>query len=46
MLRINLDRKKGGLGGLNYPLLSDFNKTISKDYDVLIENAGVALRGE
>ncbi|RNA41959.1 cytochrome b-245 heavy chain, partial [Brachionus plicatilis] len=42
---INLDRKQGGLGGLKYPLLSDFNKTISRDYDVLVENAGVALRG-
>ena len=42
---INLDRKQGGLGGLTYPLLSDFNKTISKDYDVLVEKDGLALRG-
>jgi peroxiredoxin (alkyl hydroperoxide reductase subunit C) len=42
---INLNRKSGGLGGLNYPLLSDFNKTISRDYDVLVENDGLALRG-
>ncbi|CAF0854968.1 unnamed protein product [Brachionus calyciflorus] len=42
---VNLDRKSGGLGGLNYPLLSDFNKKISKDYDVLVESAGIALRG-
>ena len=40
-----MDRKNGGLGGLNYPLLSDFNKQISRDYDVLVENAGLALRG-
>lgn len=33
------------MGGLKYPLLSDFNKTISKDYDVLVEEAGLALRG-
>ena len=42
---INLARKQGGLGGLNYPLLSDFSKRISKDYDVLVEQAGLALRG-
>jgi len=34
----------GGLGGLKYPLLADFNKTISRDYGVLVESAGVALR--
>ena len=44
--RINLDRKSGGLGGLKYPLLSDFHKKISRDYDVLIENEGIALRGK
>lgn len=42
---INLARKEGGLGGLNYPLLSDFHKNISRDYGVLIEEAGIALRG-
>ncbi|CAL1533061.1 unnamed protein product [Lymnaea stagnalis] len=42
---INTPRKQGGLGGLKYPLLSDFNKTISRDYEVLIEDAGLALRG-
>ncbi len=42
---INTPRKNGGLGGLNYPLLSDFNKNISRDYNVLIEKDGVALRG-
>jgi len=42
---INQPRKQGGLGGLNYPLVSDFNKSISKDYGVLIEEAGIALRG-
>lgn len=42
---INTPRKQGGLGGLNYPLLADFNKNISRDYEVLIEDAGIALRG-
>jgi len=42
---INMPRKQGGLGGLNYPLVSDFAKSISRDYGVLIEEAGIALRG-
>jgi len=42
---ITQPRKQGGLGGLNYPLVSDFNKNISRDYGVLIEEAGIALRG-
>ncbi|XP_050692411.1 thioredoxin-dependent peroxide reductase, mitochondrial-like [Eriocheir sinensis] len=41
----NMPRKQGGLGGLKYPLLADFNKTISRDYGVLLEGDGVALRG-
>uniref|UniRef100_A0A6M2CPV6 thioredoxin-dependent peroxiredoxin n=1 Tax=Rhipicephalus microplus TaxID=6941 RepID=A0A6M2CPV6_RHIMP len=41
----NTPRKSGGLGGVNIPMLSDLNKTISRDYGVLVENAGVALRG-
>jgi alkyl hydroperoxide reductase subunit AhpC len=38
-------RKKGGLGGLNYPLLADLTKKISSDFGVLIEKDGIALRG-
>ena len=34
---------KSGLGKLNHPLLADFNKTISSDYEALIEG-GVACR--
>jgi len=41
----NMPRKEGGLGGLKYPLLSDFSKAISRDYGVLLEAQGVALRG-
>lgn len=33
------------MGPISYPLLSDFNKQISRDYDVLIESVGIALRG-
>ncbi|MBU0553942.1 peroxiredoxin [Myxococcota bacterium] len=42
---INTPRNQGGLGEINYPLVSDLNKQISADYNVLIEGAGVALRG-
>ncbi|XP_054258687.1 peroxiredoxin-1-like isoform X2 [Macrosteles quadrilineatus] len=42
---INTPRKHGGLGNLNYPLLSDFNKCIARDYNVLLEEDGVPLRG-
>src|SRR6478609_4940491 len=34
---------KGDLGKLNHPLVADFNKTISSDYEALIEG-GVACR--
>jgi peroxiredoxin (alkyl hydroperoxide reductase subunit C) len=36
--------KDGGIGEVRYPLLSDVNKTIARDYDVLLEG-GMALRG-
>ncbi|KAJ3642669.1 hypothetical protein Zmor_025430 [Zophobas morio] len=42
---MNTKRAEGGLGKLRYPLLSDIHKTISRDYEVLLENEGVALRG-
>ena len=35
----------GGLGGLSYPLAADITKTVSRDYGVLIEEKGVAVRG-
>lgn len=38
-------RKDGGLGHINIPLISDKSHKLSKDYGVLIEDAGVALRG-
>ena len=38
-------RKEGGLGSLPFAHLADLNKTMSRDYDVLIEEAGVSLRG-
>ncbi len=43
---VDTKREEGGLGGnLNYPLLSDLNKQTAQDYGVLMEDAGVALRG-
>jgi len=38
-------RKKGGLGPMKIPILSDLTKEISKKYGVLLEDQGVALRG-
>jgi peroxiredoxin (alkyl hydroperoxide reductase subunit C) len=39
------DRQSGGLGNLNYPLVSDLKKEISAAYNVLDPDAGIALRG-
>ena len=41
------DRKKGGLGPMNMPLLSDLTHQIARDYGCLIEeggDSGVAFR--
>uniref|UniRef100_A0A336LF43 thioredoxin-dependent peroxiredoxin n=1 Tax=Culicoides sonorensis TaxID=179676 RepID=A0A336LF43_CULSO len=42
---VNTPRKDGGLGKMEYPLLADLTKKIAKDYGVLLEDAGIALRG-
>ncbi|MDE3269100.1 MAG: peroxiredoxin [Pseudomonadota bacterium] len=42
---LNTPKSKGGIEGITYPLVSDLNKTIARDYDVLVQDAGVALRG-
>ena len=41
----NTPPNKGGLGKIKFPLVADLTKQIAKDYGVLIEDAGVALRG-
>jgi peroxiredoxin (alkyl hydroperoxide reductase subunit C) len=41
----NTPKNKGGIQGVEYPLVSDLNKSISRDYDVLIEKEGIAYRG-
>jgi peroxiredoxin (alkyl hydroperoxide reductase subunit C) len=40
----NTPRDHGGIGQVNYPLVSDLSKSISRDYGVLLDD-GIALRG-
>jgi len=42
---LNTPKEKGGIAGISYPLLSDINKTIAKEYGVLDDCQGVAFRG-
>lgn len=42
---LNTPRTEGGIKGVTYPVVADIHKTISRDYDVLIPEAGIALRG-
>ena len=40
---LNTPKSSGGISGVTYPILADFNKTIARDYDVLLPG-GMALR--
>ncbi len=42
---INTARDANGLGKLNFPLAADLTHKVSRDYGVLIEEEGIALRG-
>ena len=42
---LQMPKAKGGIQGIQYPLLADMDKSIAKNYGVLLEDAGVALRG-
>jgi len=42
---VNTPKTEGGIQGVTYPLVADITKSIARDYDVLIPDAGVALRG-
>ncbi len=42
---IHADSDQGGLGRLNYPLVSDIKRQLSEQYGVLDANEHVALRG-
>ncbi|MBI5810160.1 MAG: peroxiredoxin, partial [Deltaproteobacteria bacterium] len=41
----NTPRKKGGIGAVGFPLVSDLDKGICRKYGVRVEKPGIALRG-
>jgi peroxiredoxin (alkyl hydroperoxide reductase subunit C) len=41
----NTPVENGGIGDVQYTLVADLTKQISRDYGVLLEDAGVAFRG-
>jgi len=41
----NTEVNKGGIGNVQYPIVADESKEVSKAYDVLIEAQGIAYRG-
>ena len=45
MAWLNKPKAQGGIEGVTFPLISDINKTMSRDYGVLDEEQGVAFRG-
>src|SRR5262245_38044408 len=45
MAWLNTPKNKGGIEGVEFPLVADLNKTIARDYDVLIPHEGIAYRG-
>lgn len=42
---LSTPKAKGGIEGVEFPLVADLNKTIARDYDVLIPHEGIAYRG-
>lgn len=42
---LNTPKNKGGIADVDYPLVSDLNKTIASDYGVLMAQEGIAYRG-
>lgn len=42
---LNTPKAKGGIQGVEYPILADFNKEVAKAYDVLVDGLGAAYRG-
>jgi len=42
---VSQSRAEGGLGDINFPLVADLTKEISRKYGVLIEEVGISLRG-
>jgi peroxiredoxin 2/4 len=42
---LQIPKDKGGIQGVNYPIVADLNKSIAADYDVLNHQEGIAYRG-
>lgn len=42
---LSTPKAKGGIEGIEYPIISDLNKKIANDYGVLHEEEGIAYRG-
>lgn len=42
---LHTSRDEGGIEGVEYPIVSDITKKISRDYGVLVEDESVAYRG-
>jgi peroxiredoxin (alkyl hydroperoxide reductase subunit C) len=42
---LNTCKTKGGIQGVTYPIVSDIHKSISRSYEVLKEEDGIAYRG-
>ncbi len=42
---LNTPKNKGGIQGVSYPLVSDLNKSISEQFQVLKEEDGISYRG-
>lgn len=45
MAWMNSSREEHGLGEMHFPLASDITKEVARNYGVLIEDQGIALRG-
>ncbi len=42
---LQMPKARGGIMGVTYPIISDLNKSIARDYDVLNQQEGIAYRG-
>jgi len=42
---LSVPREKGGIQGIEYPIVSDITKDVAKAYQVLKEDEGIAYRG-
>lgn len=42
---LKIPKKEGGIQGIAYPIISDIQKSIARDFDVLNEKEGIAYRG-